>query len=171
MKFLFSFFTPFFYLLFFFTIHFTEKGSLFFPPFPEMRYIVYYFKKIVIPFLFVDKNRRPLDSRMRSTTSTKFDLKFFHLFSKYRLSRKVHLPFFTTKVITVTFSEGGYTLSQSQNDQTPNICYLVFATTTFSLKLVVEWWWLPHFPPKMTLVHRRVLLSTEKIFYTLSYSS
>ena len=48
------------------------------------------------------------------------------------------LPFFITKVITVTFSEGGYTLSRLQKDQTSNICYLVFATTTFLLKLVVE---------------------------------
>ena len=30
-------------------------------------------------------------------------------------------PFFTRKVSTVTFSEGGYTLSRSQNDKTSNI--------------------------------------------------
>ena len=31
------------------------------------------------------------------------------------------LPFFTRKVSTVTFSEGGYTLSRSQSDKTSNI--------------------------------------------------
>ena len=31
------------------------------------------------------------------------------------------LPFFTRKVSIVTFSEGGYTLSRSQNDKTSNI--------------------------------------------------
>ena len=31
------------------------------------------------------------------------------------------LPFFTRKVSTVTFSEGGYTLSRSQKDKTSNI--------------------------------------------------
>ena len=31
------------------------------------------------------------------------------------------LPFLTRKVSTVTFSEGGYTLSWSQNDKTSNI--------------------------------------------------
>ena len=30
-------------------------------------------------------------------------------------------PFFTRKVSTVKFSEGGYTLSRSQNDKTSNI--------------------------------------------------
>ena len=31
------------------------------------------------------------------------------------------LPFFTKKVSTVTFSEGGYNFSRSQNDKTFNI--------------------------------------------------
>ena len=31
------------------------------------------------------------------------------------------LPFFTRKVSTVTFSEGGYTLSRLQNDKPSNI--------------------------------------------------
>ena len=81
------------------------------------------------------------------------------------------LPFFTRKARTVTFSEGGYTLSRSQNDKTSNIWQLVPATSTFSLKVVVEWRRLPRFPAKMTLVHARALLSTEKILYSLSYSS
>ena len=41
----------------------------------------------------------------------------------------------------------------------------------FSLKLVVEWRWLPRFPAKMALVHAQALLSIEKISYSLSYSS
>ena len=41
----------------------------------------------------------------------------------------------------------------------------------FSLKLVVEWQWLSHFPAKMTLAHARGLLSIEKISYSWSSSS
>ena len=80
---------------------------------------------------------RPLDSRTRTTTSTRFDLKFFRVFSKYRLP-VIDLPFFTRKVSIVIFSEGGYTLSRTQNDKTFNICYIAFASTTFALKLAVE---------------------------------
>ena len=43
---------------------------------------------------------------------------------------------------------------------------IVPATTTFSLKLVVEWRRLSRFPAKMTLVHARALLSIEKISHT-----
>ena len=53
------------------------------------------------------------------------------------------------------FSEAGYALSRSQNDKTSNILYLVFATTTFARKLVVEWRRLPRFPTKMMLAHAR----------------
>ena len=70
------------------------------------------------------------------------------------------VPFFTRKVNIVIFSEGGYAPSRSQNDQTSNIRCLVFATMTFSLRLVVEWRGLPHFPAKMTLVHAEAQLST-----------
>ena len=49
---------------------------------------------------------------------------------------------------STTTSEGSYALSRSQNDKTSNIWYLVFATTTFALILVVEWRRLPHFPAK-----------------------
>ena len=45
---------------------------------------------------------RPLDSRTRTTTSTRFDLKFFRVFSKYRLP-VIDLPFFTRKVSIVIF--------------------------------------------------------------------
>ena len=47
--------------------------------------------------------------------------------SFYRISPK--------KLALLSFSEGGYTLSRSQNDKTTNIWYLVFASTTFVLKL------------------------------------
>ena len=83
----------------------------------------------------------------RKTTSTRFDLKFFHDFSKYGLPESFTSPFFTRKVYSIViFSEGGYALSRSQNDKTSNIWYLVFATTTFARKLVVEWRRLPRFP-------------------------
>ena len=70
--------------------------------------------------------------------STRFNLKFFRLLSNYRLPGKLHLPYFTRKVSTVILSEGRYALSRSQNDKTSNILNLVFAKTTFALKLVVE---------------------------------
>ena len=46
------------------------------------------------------------------------------------------------------FSDEGYALSRSQNDKSFDIWYLVFATTTFARKLVVEWRDLPRFPAK-----------------------
>ena len=72
------------------------------------------------------------------TMSTRFNLKFFRLLSNYRLPGKLHLPYFTRKVSTVILSEGRYALSRSQNDKTSNILNLVFASMTFTLKLVVE---------------------------------
>ena len=56
----------------------------------------------------------------------------------------------------------GYALSGWQNDKTSNIWLIVSATSTFSLKLVVEWRRLPRFPAKMALVYARALLSIEK---------
>ena len=51
----------------------------------------------------------------------RFDLKFIRVFSKYGLPGKLHFTIiFTGKVSTVIFSEGGYALSQSQNDKTSN---------------------------------------------------
>ena len=58
----------------------------------------------------------------RTTTSTRFDLQIFRVFSKYRLPESFTLPLFTRKVYSIViFSEGGYALSQSQNDKTSNI--------------------------------------------------
>ena len=59
------------------------------------------------------RKKRPLDLRM--TSSTRFDFKFFRVFSKYRLPGKLH---FTIKVSTVIFSEGGYALSRSMTTAT-----------------------------------------------------
>ena len=55
--------------------------------------------------------QRPLDSKTRIlaySQNTDFPESFI-------------LPFFTRKVTTVTFSEGGCTLSRSQNDKPSNI--------------------------------------------------
>ena len=62
----------------------------------------------------------PLDrySRTRTTTGTRFDLKFFCVFSKHRHPGKI---FFTRRVSTVIFIKGGYALCPSQNDKTSNI--------------------------------------------------
>ena len=59
--------------------------------------------------------QRPLDLKTRTTSSTRFDFKFFRVFSKYRLPGKLH---FTIKVSTVIFSEGGYALSRSMTTAT-----------------------------------------------------
>ena len=59
--------------------------------------------------------QRPLDSRTRTTTSTRFDLKFFRVCSKYTLPGKLHFTFFTRKVSTGTLGEGCCALSRSQN--------------------------------------------------------
>ena len=71
--------------------------------------------------------------------------------------------FVSRKVSTVAFSEGGYTLSRSQNDKTCNIWYLVSVTSTFSLKLVVEWRRLPRFSAKMTLVRAHATYYWENL--------
>ena len=61
----------------------------------------------------------------RTTMSARFDLKFFRVFSNVDFPESVIWPFFTRKVSTVIFSEGGYVLSRSQNYITSNIWYLV----------------------------------------------
>ena len=53
-------------------------------------------------------------------------LKVFRVFSKYKLPWWLHCTIFTRKVTTITCSEGGYTLSQSQNDKTTNILVTCF---------------------------------------------
>ena len=92
-----------------------------------------------------------------TTRRTRFGLEFFAHSQNIDFPESFILPFLTRKVSTVTFSEGGCTLSRSQNNKTSNIWYLVSATSTFSLKLVVEWRRLPRFPAKMRLVHARAL--------------
>ena len=60
-------------------------------------------------------NWRPLDSKTR----TRFDLKFFRVFSNcIDFPENFILPFLTRKFSTVIFSEGGYAPSRSQNDKT-----------------------------------------------------
>ena len=58
-----------------------------------------------------------LDSRMMTTRSTRFGLEFFAHSQNIDFPESFILPFLTRKVSTVTFSEGGYTLSRSQNDK------------------------------------------------------
>ena len=75
------------------------------------RNIILYLEKLVITQLI----------ETGTTTSTRFPLKFFRVFSKYRLPGILHFTIFTRKVSTVIFSEGGYSLYGSQNDKTSNI--------------------------------------------------
>ena len=116
--------------------------------------------------LSVLESERLLDSKRRTTTSTRFDLKFFRVLSKNRYPGMLQCTFFTRNICTVILIGGAQNLSRSLNDKTSNIWQIVSATTTFSLKLVVEWRWLPRFPTKMTLVHERAILSIEKISYS-----
>ena len=51
--------------------------------------------------------QRPLDSRIRRTKSTRFDLKFFRVLSKNTHPGILHCTFFTGKVSTVIDIEGG----------------------------------------------------------------
>ena len=82
----------------------------------------------------------------------------------------VHIPshvpiqkFIFKKIVrTVIFSEGGYTLSRSQNDKTSDILYLVSATSTFALKLVLEWRRLSRFPAKWRWFTREHYLVLRK---------
>ena len=62
-----------------------------------------------------------LDSRSRTTTSTRFDLKFFAYSQNIYSPDSFNLSFFTKKVSTVIFSEEGYAPSRSKNDKTSNI--------------------------------------------------
>ena len=56
-----------------------------------------------------------LDSRTRTTTSTRFALKFFRVLSKNRHHGILHCTFFTRTVIV---TEGGWVLSRLQNAKT-----------------------------------------------------
>ena len=60
----------------------------------------------------------PVGLLARTTTTTRFDFKLFRV--TIDSFESFILPFFTRKVSTVTFSEGGYTLSRSPNDKTSN---------------------------------------------------
>ena len=88
---------------------------------------------------------------------------FFAYYQKIDSPEFFIVLFFTRKVCTVIVIEGGWAFSRLQNTKTSNIWEVVPATTTLSLKLVVEWRRLPLFPAKMTLPHARALLSIEKI--------
>ena len=69
-------------------------------------------KGILETFRFKDKN----DYKVRDLTSSSFSYS-----QNTDFQESFILPFFTRKVSTVTFSEGGYTLSQLQNDKPSNI--------------------------------------------------
>ena len=52
----------------------------------------------------------------------RFEFKVFFVYSQNTdFPESFILPYFTTKVSTIIFSEGGYTLSRLQNDKTSNI--------------------------------------------------
>ena len=50
-------------------------------------------------------------------------LRFFAYSQNIDSPESFILPFFTTNISTLTFSEGGYTLFRSQNDKTSNISF------------------------------------------------
>ena len=96
------------------------------------------------------KTMRPLDSRTRTTTSTRFNLNFFRVFSKNRHPGNLHCPFFLLEKIALLSILKEVKPSRDRK----------------MIKLVVEWRRLPSFPAKMTLFHTRALLSIEKIKYS-----
>ena len=53
---------------------------------------------------------RPLDSRTRTTASTRFDLKFFRVFSNDKHPGKLHCTSFSPEFNTVIFTEGAFKL-------------------------------------------------------------
>ena len=64
-------------------------------------------------------------------------------------------------------------LEEAKNNKTstPVIIIVVISTTTrLSLKLVVEWQWLSHFPAKMTLAYVWAPFRVEKTSYLSSSS-
>ena len=83
-------------------------------------------------------SKNQFDDRELDWLVQKFGLRRLQRFDVIRgdFPESFSLPFFTRKVSTVIFSEGGYAFSRWQSDKTSNIWYLVFATTTLSRKLV-----------------------------------
>ena len=67
------------------------------------------------------RGNQPIDSRTRTTTSTRFDLKFFRVLSKIDTLKLFIVLFFTRNVSTVIFFEGGQDLSRLQNTKTSHI--------------------------------------------------
>ena len=61
---------------------------------------------------------RALDLRTGTSTSTRFNWKFLRVLSKKRHLGKLYFTFFTKKVSTVIYTEGGEALSRQQNDKT-----------------------------------------------------
>ena len=67
------------------------------------------------------RGNQPIDSRTRTTTSTRFDLKFFRVLSKIDTLKLFIVLFFTRNVSSVIFFEGGQDLSRLQNTKTSHI--------------------------------------------------
>ena len=86
-----------------------------------------FYKHLLTPDLrkvLVDLNIHNRDLKIRgtgTTTSMRFELKLFRIFSIIDSRESFILPFFTRKFSTVISSEGGYTPSRSRNDKTSNI--------------------------------------------------
>ena len=57
-----------------------------------------------------------LDWRTRSTKSTRFNFKFFRVFSKNIQPGNLHCTIFASKISTVIFIREGLALSRSQSD-------------------------------------------------------
>ena len=60
---------------------------------------------LVLSTLCPREHQRPSDSRTRTTTSMRFDLKFFCIFSNYRHPGKLHCTFHQKKTLFIFWKE------------------------------------------------------------------
>ena len=105
-----------------------------------------------------------LDSRTRTTTTTRFDWIFYRVFSKTRHPRKLHWTCASPETLALL----SLLKEIKPSSDRKMIKRVTFdnssATTTFTLKLIVEW--RRSFPAKMIRAHARAMLSVAKISYS-----
>ena len=80
--------------------------------------LMFHFTKVKVPYVSDNRNRFKYEDDFECEIGLKI---FFAYSQNIDFPKSFILPFFTRKVSTVTFSEGGCTLSRSQNDIISNI--------------------------------------------------
>ena len=112
-----------------------------------------------------EKKKGLLNSRTKTTTRVKFDLKFFRVFSENRYPGKLHRTLESPENLTLLSS-----LKQVKPSPDHNLIKLVTFYNSFPplrlLILELEWRRLSRFPAKMTLAHGRAILKIKKISFS-----